>query len=71
MNSHLWEFLAQWRELFNRFDEDGSGNISYDEFSKALIGMIFQIGKAAALRRYSLINIWSNNDMVMQHSATA
>ncbi|EGE77339.2 EF hand domain-containing protein, variant 1 [Blastomyces dermatitidis ER-3] len=50
----LWRFLAAWRELFERFDEDRSGRISLAEFSKALIafgytlsppfvGMIFSI----------------------------
>ncbi|OJD10526.1 hypothetical protein AJ78_08488 [Emergomyces pasteurianus Ep9510] len=33
----LWRFLAAWRELFERFDEDRSGRISLQEFSKALI----------------------------------
>ncbi|KAG5290017.1 EF hand domain-containing protein [Histoplasma ohiense] len=33
----LWRFLAAWRELFERFDEDHSGRISLQEFSKALI----------------------------------
>ncbi|KKZ67088.1 hypothetical protein EMCG_07259 [[Emmonsia] crescens] len=34
----LWRFLAAWRELFERFDEDRSGRISLQEFGKALIG---------------------------------
>lgn len=32
----LWRFLAAWRELFERFDEDRSGRISLHEFSNAL-----------------------------------
>jgi peflin len=36
--SGLWGFLAAWRSLFDRFDTDGSGNISYDEFTNALSG---------------------------------
>ncbi|SLM40134.1 EF-hand domain pair [Lasallia pustulata] len=32
----LWSFLAAWRNLFDRFDEDRSGYISLDEFSNAL-----------------------------------
>lgn len=32
----LWRFLAAWRELFERFDEDRSGRISLQEFSNAL-----------------------------------
>ena len=40
--SNLWGFLAAWRSLFDRFDEDRSGTISYDEFSKALAGTDFR-----------------------------
>lgn len=32
----LWNYLAEWRKLFNRFDVDGSGRISIREFSTAL-----------------------------------
>jgi len=39
--SGLWGFLAAWRSLFDRFDEDGSGNISIQEFSHALTGIYF------------------------------
>ncbi|MCJ1374774.1 hypothetical protein MMC20_006006 [Loxospora ochrophaea] len=39
----LWGFLAAWRTLFDRFDEDGSGNISYDEYSKALIAFGYRL----------------------------
>lgn len=38
IRSGLWGFLAAWRSLFDRFDTDGSGNISYDEFTNALSG---------------------------------
>ena len=34
----LWGFLAAWRALFDRFDVDGSGGISLDEYSDALVG---------------------------------
>ena len=37
VNRGLWGFLAAWRALFDRFDEDRSGSISYDEYSKALV----------------------------------
>lgn len=39
--SGLWGFLAAWRALFDRFDTDQSGNISYSEFSNALAGAYF------------------------------
>lgn len=32
----LWRFLAAWRELFERFDDDRSGTISLNEFTNAL-----------------------------------
>jgi Ca2+-binding EF-hand superfamily protein len=33
----LWRYLAAWRELFDRFDEDRSGRISLPEFENALV----------------------------------
>jgi len=39
----LWRFLAAWRELFERFDEDGSGRISLGEFSKALVAFGYRL----------------------------
>ncbi|KAI9770239.1 MAG: hypothetical protein M1840_003396 [Geoglossum simile] len=32
----LWDFLSAWRELFDRFDADESGDITPDEYSGAL-----------------------------------
>jgi Ca2+-binding EF-hand superfamily protein len=32
----LWGYLDQWRNLFRRFDADGSGAIDRGEFSNAL-----------------------------------
>ncbi|PUU82520.1 hypothetical protein B9Z19DRAFT_1099095 [Tuber borchii] len=39
----LWGFLAAWRSLFDRFDEDGSGNISIQEFSNALTAFGYRL----------------------------
>ncbi|KAF3492161.1 peflin [Arthroderma uncinatum] len=39
----LWRFLAAWRGLFDRFDEDMSGRISFQEFSKALIAFGYKL----------------------------
>ena len=39
----LWRFLAAWRELFERFDEDRSGRISLSEFSKALVAFGYRL----------------------------
>lgn len=40
---NLWRFLAAWRELFERFDEDSSGRISLSEFSKALVAFGYRL----------------------------
>jgi peflin len=40
---NLWRFLAAWRELFEKFDEDGSGRISLNEFSKALLAFGYRL----------------------------
>jgi len=39
----LWGFLAAWRNLFDKFDIDRSGNISYSEFSEALIAFGYKL----------------------------
>ncbi|KAL7269296.1 hypothetical protein RUND412_008053, partial [Rhizina undulata] len=39
----LWGFLASWRTLFDRFDVDGSGNISYAEYSNALAAFGYRL----------------------------
>lgn len=41
----LWRYLAAWRELFDRFDEDRSGRISLDEFEKALIAFGYRLSR--------------------------
>ena len=41
--SGLWGFLAAWRALFERFDEDRSGYISYDEYSNALVSFGYRL----------------------------
>lgn len=40
---NLWRFLAAWRGLFERFDEDGSGRVSLAEFSKALVAFGYRL----------------------------
>ncbi|KAI4163801.1 MAG: hypothetical protein LQ342_002574 [Letrouitia transgressa] len=39
----LWGFLAAWRSLFDRFDEDRSGYISYGEYSNALVAFGYRL----------------------------
>ncbi|OKL56894.1 hypothetical protein UA08_08044 [Talaromyces atroroseus] len=41
----LWRFLAAWREIFDRFDEDRSGRISFDEFEKALVAFGYRLSR--------------------------
>lgn len=41
----LWRFLAAWRELFDRFDEDRSGRISLQEFEKALVAFGYRLSQ--------------------------
>jgi Ca2+-binding EF-hand superfamily protein len=39
----LWSFLSQWRNLFDRFDRDNSGNISLQEFREALYAFRYRL----------------------------
>jgi len=41
--SGLWGFLSAWRNLFDRFDLDRSGNISYPEFKEALVAFGYKL----------------------------
>ena len=43
--SGLWGFLSSWRKLFDRFDADRSGGISYDEFSNALVAFGYRLSE--------------------------
>ncbi|KAL1872595.1 hypothetical protein Plec18167_006713 [Paecilomyces lecythidis] len=42
----LWRYLAAWREIFDRFDEDRSGRISLGEFEKALVAFGYRLSEA-------------------------
>ena len=39
----LWRYLAAWRELFDKFDEDRSGRISLKEFENALVAFGYRL----------------------------
>jgi Ca2+-binding EF-hand superfamily protein len=42
-SSGLWGFLSAWRGLFDRFDTDRSGTISYNEFNEALVAFGYRL----------------------------
>ncbi|KAL2432168.1 hypothetical protein ABEF95_000703 [Exophiala dermatitidis] len=52
----LWRFLAAWRTLFERFDEDRSGRISLGEFSKALTAFGYRLSQPFVGVLYSTFN---------------
>jgi Ca2+-binding EF-hand superfamily protein len=51
--SGLWGFLSAWRGLFDKFDEDRSGSISYNEFSDALIAFGYRLSPGFVHLLYS------------------
>ena len=52
----LWRFLAAWRELFERFDEDRSGRISLQEFSKSLVAFGYRLSPQFVSNLYNTFN---------------
>lgn len=53
---NLWRFLAAWRELFERFDEDRSGRISLQEFGKALVAFGYRLSHPFTAVLYNSYN---------------
>jgi peflin len=53
---NLWRFLAAWRELFERFDEDRSGHISLLEFGKALVAFGYRLSQPFTAVLYNSFN---------------
>jgi Ca2+-binding EF-hand superfamily protein len=43
VRSGLWGFLSAWRLLFDKFDVDRSGGISYSEFKEALVAFGYRL----------------------------
>ena len=39
----LWKYLGQWRQTFDRYDVDRSGNISQQELASALQQMGYRL----------------------------
>lgn len=52
----MWKFLAAWRQLFERFDEDGSGKISLSEFSNALVAFGYRLSQPFIGLLYTTFN---------------
>lgn len=52
----LWRFLAAWRQLFERFDEDASGKISLPEFSNALVAFGYRLSQPFTGLLYATFN---------------
>lgn len=50
----LWSFLAAWRTLFQRFDEDRSGFISYAEYSNALTAFGYSLSSEFVTMMYRI-----------------
>lgn len=42
---NLWRFLAAWKDLFEKFDEDRSGRITLNEFSNALVAFGYRLSQ--------------------------
>ncbi|KIW92016.1 uncharacterized protein Z519_06998 [Cladophialophora bantiana CBS 173.52] len=53
---NLWRFLAAWRTLFEKFDEDRSGRVSLAEFSKALTAFGYRLSPPFVNILYNTFN---------------
>lgn len=61
--SGLWGFLSAWRGLFDRFDADRSGSISYNEFSEALVAFGYRLSPNFVRLLYSTYDRRGDNNM--------
>jgi peflin len=53
---NLWRFLAAWRTLFERFDEDRSGRISLQEYAKAMTAFGYTLSPPFVAMLYNTYN---------------
>lgn len=53
---NLWRFLAAWRTLFEKFDEDRSGRISLQEYSKAMSAFGYRLSPPFVSILYNTYN---------------
>ncbi|KAL8780780.1 MAG: hypothetical protein Q9194_000713 [Teloschistes cf. exilis] len=63
LHSGLWGFLAAWRSLFDRFDEDRSGYISYEEYTNALVAFGYRLSSTFVTLLYQTYEKNGNNRM--------
>ena len=52
--SGLWGFLAAWRALFDQFDADRSGYISFDEYTNALVAFGYRLSPSFVKMLYTI-----------------
>ncbi len=53
---NLWRFLAAWRALFEKFDEDHSGRISLQEYTKAMTAFGYRLSPSFVVTLYNTYN---------------
>ena len=53
---NLWRFLAAWRTLFEKFDEDRSGRISLQEYTKAMTAFGYRLSPPFVSTLYNTYN---------------
>ena len=61
--SGLWGFLSAWRGLFDRFDADHSGSISYAEFNEALVAFGYRLSQQFVTLLYRTYDRGGQNAM--------
>lgn len=61
--SGLWGFLSAWRSLFDRFDADHSGSISYVEFNEALVAFGYRLSQQFVTLLYRTYDRGGQNAM--------
>lgn len=62
-HSGLWGFLSAWRGLFDRFDADHSGSISYAEFNEALVAFGYRLSQGFVTLLYQTYDRSGRNAM--------
>ncbi|CAN6605505.1 hypothetical protein TRVA0_003S00144 [Trichomonascus vanleenenianus] len=50
---NLWKYLRDWRKIFDKFDLDRSGNISFDEYVRALDAFGYSLSNQTIQQMYN------------------